>query len=330
MQRLVLVLSCLLLVGCGGGGSSTPRGPVPVAPVITTQPASHAITVGDPSLLLTVAATGTPTPTFQWYTGGAEIAGQTASSYTTPIFATPGTFLYYVKVSNSAGTVTSNTATITVNPVQVVTPPDPQGIYTGTVNSNTVGPLLAYAACSSTGEIRYVANNGYLADIQLSSLSGKFYTGVRETNLIYVSNLVVVQGVSASGQYNLEVGDTGSFTFNYTDIYTKPVPFASLVGSYTTNGAYSTSQEPDSFTLDALGNIAGSEVGLGTYTGTLVQLDPAKNLYSVTLTVAPSGSVYTGLAFWSDGSSGLVANALYVQVSCPTNSQALGAIFPKN
>jgi hypothetical protein len=62
-----------------------------------------------------VAASGTAPLTYQWSKNGAAIGGATASSYTTPAAAsTDNGALFNVTVSNSAGTATSNNATLTV------------------------------------------------------------------------------------------------------------------------------------------------------------------------------------------------------------------------
>jgi hypothetical protein len=84
------------------------------APAITTQPASQAALVGQRATF-TVAASGSPAPTYQWRRQGQDIAGATAAAYTTP----PTTLAdngaqFTVVVSNSAGSVTSAAATLTV------------------------------------------------------------------------------------------------------------------------------------------------------------------------------------------------------------------------
>ena len=85
-----------------------------IAPVITTQPVGVSADAGA-SAAFTVVATGSPTPTYQWKKNGTNVAsGGTAATYTiaatTPDDAGP----YTVFVSNSAGNVTSNAATLTI------------------------------------------------------------------------------------------------------------------------------------------------------------------------------------------------------------------------
>jgi hypothetical protein len=88
----------------------------PVAPTITTQPADKTVTAGQTATFSVVAA-GTAPLSYQWQKNAADITGATAASYTTPVTTTADSGeLFRVVVSNSAGNITSNTATLTVNP----------------------------------------------------------------------------------------------------------------------------------------------------------------------------------------------------------------------
>jgi len=87
---------------------------VNVPPSITTQPASQTVTAGQ-TATFSVTATGTAPLSYQWKKTGANIAGATASSYTTPATtATDNGAQFIVTISNSVGSVTSNAATLTV------------------------------------------------------------------------------------------------------------------------------------------------------------------------------------------------------------------------
>ena len=90
----------------------------PVPPAITVQPAALTITAGQ-TATFSVTATGTGTLSYQWKKNGTNITGgtgATTSSYTTPDMGYAGNgAVYSVEVSNSAGTVTSSTATLTVS-----------------------------------------------------------------------------------------------------------------------------------------------------------------------------------------------------------------------
>src|SRR5260370_5398923 len=88
----------------------------PVAPSITTQPANQTTFAGQ-TATFSVVANGTSPLSYQWRKNGASIPGATSASYPTPSETTADNgALFSVIVSNSAGNVTSNSATLTVNP----------------------------------------------------------------------------------------------------------------------------------------------------------------------------------------------------------------------
>jgi len=85
-------------------------------PSITTQPVNRTVAAGQ-SATFSVTAAGTAPLTYQWQKNGVNIAGATASSYTTPPATTADSgSTFRVVVSNAAGSATSNSATLTVNP----------------------------------------------------------------------------------------------------------------------------------------------------------------------------------------------------------------------
>src|SRR5207302_1558993 len=86
-----------------------------VAPSITTQPANQTVTVGQ-TATFAVVATGTAPLSYQWQKSGTAISGATSASYTTPATTSADNgATFVVVVSNSAGSVTSTAATLTVN-----------------------------------------------------------------------------------------------------------------------------------------------------------------------------------------------------------------------
>ncbi len=88
------------------------------APTISTQPASQTVTAGD-NVTFSVAASGTAPLTYQWSFGGKAIAGATSASYSLTNVQQTNAGTYSVTVTNSLGSVTSNNATLTVNPLSV-------------------------------------------------------------------------------------------------------------------------------------------------------------------------------------------------------------------
>lgn len=84
-----------------------------IAPVITTQPVSQIVNAGG-AVIFSAAASGTPTPAYQWQKGGVDIPGATTASYAIA-GATPGDEgSYAVVVTNLLDAVTSNIATLSV------------------------------------------------------------------------------------------------------------------------------------------------------------------------------------------------------------------------
>ena len=115
VTALVACAMSLALTACGGSGSSPPT-ETPTAPTITTQPANQSAVAGQ-TATFSVAASGSAPFTYQWKKNGIDIAGATNSIYTTSATSIGDSgALYSVVVSNSAGTATSSTATLTVSP----------------------------------------------------------------------------------------------------------------------------------------------------------------------------------------------------------------------
>jgi len=86
---------------------------VNVPPTITQQPQSQTVLVGS-TATFSVTATGTPTPTYQWRRNGTSIPGATGPILVINNVQSTNASIYTVRVSNSAGTVTSDPATLTV------------------------------------------------------------------------------------------------------------------------------------------------------------------------------------------------------------------------
>jgi hypothetical protein len=97
-----------------------------VAPTITAQPANQTVTAGQ-TASFTAAASGTAPLNYQWQKNSVNIGGATSASYTTPAStAADSGSTFRVVVTNTAGTVTSSAATLTVN-ADTVAPTVPGG-----------------------------------------------------------------------------------------------------------------------------------------------------------------------------------------------------------
>ena len=87
----------------------------PAPPGITQNPTNQTVLAGQPATF-TVAATGTPPLTYQWQKDGVPLAGATSSTLTLSNVAPGDSGGYSCAVGNSAGSVTSQVATLTVIP----------------------------------------------------------------------------------------------------------------------------------------------------------------------------------------------------------------------
>lgn len=99
---------CNMTIGVSTSGATA------TAPAITTQPLSQTIIAGQ-TATFSITATGTAPLSYQWRKNGTAISGATSSNYTTPAETTSDNGAQFtVMISNSAGTVTSAAATLTV------------------------------------------------------------------------------------------------------------------------------------------------------------------------------------------------------------------------
>lgn len=118
LKAAFFVGTALLWAGCGGkSGTVTPSAE---GAAVTQQPLSQTVPIGE-TAIFTVVATGTAPLSYQWSENGVVIPGATSSSYTTPTVelgnggaTSIGTF--QVTVSNSIGSVTSNTVMLSAGP----------------------------------------------------------------------------------------------------------------------------------------------------------------------------------------------------------------------
>jgi photosystem II stability/assembly factor-like uncharacterized protein len=117
LAALAAAAAVALLAACGSSSDDAPPpAPAPVvAPTITTPPAAVAVNEGAAATFSVVAA-GTAPLSYQWLRAGADISGANGSSYTLAA-ATAGDdgAAFSVRISNSAGSVTSPTAALAVN-----------------------------------------------------------------------------------------------------------------------------------------------------------------------------------------------------------------------
>ncbi|MFN7944988.1 MAG: family 16 glycosylhydrolase [Blastocatellia bacterium] len=110
---------------------------LPAPPAITQHPVSQSV-CNNSSVSLSVTATGTTPLSYQWRKGGINlsnggaVSGATTATLTINPFTSAEAGSYDCVVTNTAGTATSNAATLTVNfPFTVTTQPVSQSVSAG-------------------------------------------------------------------------------------------------------------------------------------------------------------------------------------------------------
>jgi hypothetical protein len=251
--------------------------PAPVAPTVTTQPASVTVTAGQ-TATFTVAASGTAPLTYQWQKNGAAISGATAASYTTPATVTTDSgSKFIVVVSNSAGNATSGAATLTVNPAvtapSITTQPASQSVMVGKTATFTV-------TASGTSPFTYQWQKNGTA---VSNGTASSYTTPATTSADNGSTFVVVVSNSAgnatSSSATLTVtADTTPPTVSITS----PTAGSTVSGTITVTASASDNVAVASVQLLVDGSNVGSPDTTSPYTFSLATTSLSNGSHSLT------------------------------------------------
>jgi hypothetical protein len=192
-------------------------------PSITAQPLSLTVSNGA-SASFSVTASGTAPLSYQWLKGASNLPAATNSTYSIPAVTTNDTAGYSVVIANSAGSITSSVATLTVLlPPAILTPPQSLTVSNGTTVNFTVA-----AAGSQPITYQWKFNGSAIAGATTATL---VITNAQSANqgdyMVVVSNAVgilsspaahlTVQGAAPSP---LELGNlqraNGSWSFDVT------------------------------------------------------------------------------------------------------------------
>ena len=123
--------------------------PVDESPTITSNPDNQDLFIGD-TLNLVVAASGSPTLTYQWRKDMVAIVGETNPTFSIASVVEDDAASYDCVVTNDSGSATSmaSLVTVSVEAPTIVTPPESQNLVIGdTLNLSVVAdgsPTLTY------------------------------------------------------------------------------------------------------------------------------------------------------------------------------------------
>jgi hypothetical protein len=227
--QLTAVLAAIGIAGCSG--LSNPGGGTnPVPPSLMVQPLSVTVTAGQPATF-SVSASGTAPITFQWRKNGANISGATASSYTALATSTADSGSKFdVVVKNSAGTITSAQATLTVNAASaaptITTQPANQTVTLGQAATFSVvasgAAPLSYQWRKNTASINgataanyttpgtVAGDNGAKFDVVISNTAGNV-TSVQATLTVTAAPVAPTITTQPANQ-TVTAGQTATFS----------------------------------------------------------------------------------------------------------------------
>ena len=190
--------------GCSGGDNDTRSASITInagsatAPTITTQPVGRTAAAGA-NVSFSVTANGTAPLNYQWRLNGANLSGATNSTLALTSVTANQAGNYTVVVNNSAGSVTSSPALLTVTPVN--TAPAISAIANQIISAST----STVPASFSVSDVETPAANLILSVVSSS------------TTLIPASN-IVLGGSGANRTVTLTpvAGQTGTATITIT------------------------------------------------------------------------------------------------------------------
>ena len=233
MSLFVMLLSgCKEVVtGMAGVKSGGTTEPTLSVPTITAQPANAAVTAGQ-TASFSVTATGTGTLTYQWEKNSVNIAGATAASYTTPVTtAADSGSTFSVAVSNSAGSTTSNAASLAVSdplPPTVATQPQNQTVTEGQAATFSVtaagAGTITYQWQKDSVSITGATGASYTTPAATAADSGSTYAVLVGDCAGSVTSSAAVLSVQVPAQASYYVATTG----NDTGDGSASSPFATL------------------------------------------------------------------------------------------------------
>ncbi len=198
----------------------------PVAPIIGSQPQSQTVAVGA-TANFNVSATGTAPLTYQWRYNTTNVAAATNTSYSISNAQTNNNGNYTVVISNTAGSVTSAVAVLTVTNLapSVLTNPASLSVFTGdtvafSVSAGGTAPLSYQWRFNSTNILSatntdYSFNNAQTNDagnytVVVTNATGSVTSAVAVLTVSNAAPFIITQPASQT----VSVGVTAAFSVN--------------------------------------------------------------------------------------------------------------------
>jgi uncharacterized repeat protein (TIGR01451 family) len=188
-----------------------------IPPVITSESPSQSVTTGSP-VTLTVTASGTPTPTVQWYAGNTgdtanPLSGETGTNLVlAPVNTTAS---YWARVSNVGGFDDTETITLTATSLPFVAASLPADDATGVATTPLIGITFSKQVSLTADAVTITTGGNPVAFTGLPVTSQTSVVLTPTAPLQYGAEYVVT--VLASGVTDIVPANMASnYVFNFT------------------------------------------------------------------------------------------------------------------
>ncbi len=296
---------CVATNSCSSETSNSILLSVNQSPTITNQPVSTSV-CENLSAIFNVSTTGTAPIAYQWYNSSGAISGATNTSYIITQASNANAGSYYVKVTNSCGNQTSNTANLTVNDnVAITAQTSSTTVCSGSSPSfsiTTTGTSpVTYQWYKDNTAISGATNNTYsMTSVDTSDVATYYAVATNTCNSVQSNqmSLTVNEAPSITSQPSSATVCSGaSYQFNASASGTSPISYQWYKGSNTITGAISSTY--------LIGQINTSDAGTYYFKATNSCGNVSSNTASLTVNTAPSISSQSGSISQCENTSAL-------------------------
>jgi sugar lactone lactonase YvrE len=271
------------------------------APAFTTQPSSVTVTAGS-AATFTVAVSGSPTPAIQWQKGGVDIAGATGTSFSIASVQASDAGSYLAVATNSAGSATSNSVTLTVTapvpspaaftsqPTPLTVPVSQRAVFTVAAGGNPAPTFqwqrlpadsVTWETLTEGGSYHGVTTNALSVDTTTAAMAGDQFRCLITNPLGSATSSAVTLTVSGAasallqyptsivldGAGNFYVADASSNTIEKitpAGIVSTLAGTAGMAGSQDGTGGSALFNQPSGVAVDGSGTLYVADTGNAT------------------------------------------------------------------